>query len=371
MAEGKKHASVDTVYNKFSRLFMVYMLTLVSFVMSIEYFTNRMNCSIPDKLIKKKDFIHASCWSSGLFIYQEMTGKSKDSFYYGIPNNIKHDGLNSINKPCATHTELSTNPKCKPMTKVYYTQYQWLPFYIGLLALIYYLPYPIFKMVNPDLISLHAIVESTEEADGIVYNYFNYDVNPIYRLRLRVWLNILVQMSYIVVNVFSFCFTGYLLNGNYEGYGNNFFKTGNHTKMEENINKNSGQILLPSRGLCEVRSFEIEDNRREILRCEVPANTLYQYTLFVLWNLFVIGVTVSVTGLVTTISGHIFRFLCYGKTVTVRRIFRYMTLREVEYLLIIKQKNMLLYGDVIRKLKDGRTDADGKFVETCSLVSSV
>ena len=42
------------------------------------------------------------------------------------------------------------------------------------------------------------------------------------------------------------------------------------------------------------------------------------------------------------------------------RIGRVLTLRESEYLEFIKKKDMVMYGEVLRKLKQQRSDLQGK-----------
>lgn len=48
------------------------------------------------------------------------------------------------------------NIDCQPMVKRYYLQYQWMPFYIATLSLLFYMPYVLFRIVNTDMISLKA-----------------------------------------------------------------------------------------------------------------------------------------------------------------------------------------------------------------------
>ena len=66
-------------------------------------------------------------------------------------------------------------------------------------------------------------------------------------------------------------------------------------------------------------------------------------------------------GLLLNLGNHLYRFLCYGNEISVRRIYRFISLREIEYLVLIKRENVILYGDVLRMLKEIRSDDDGKF----------
>ena len=50
------------------------------------------------------------------------------------------------------------NLGCIPLKRMYFSQYQFMPFYIASLAVFYYLPYVLFRLANSDLISLKGMV---------------------------------------------------------------------------------------------------------------------------------------------------------------------------------------------------------------------
>ena len=213
----------DSYCDQFSRLFMTKILIIASVIMGFDYYSDRVSCMTPTNSYLSKEFIHSVCWISGFYIYEEMRYNLDESSHYGIPQNINRDGIDQSGQLCSKTDMFGVNERCKPMTKLYYLQYQWMPFYIGTLAVLYYTPYIVFRIVNTDLVSLkEAIKLENHDSDDIVKNYFNYKVNPISRLRLRIWSNILVKILYIVANFFAFYFTDYLLLGNYIGYGTKY-----------------------------------------------------------------------------------------------------------------------------------------------------
>ena len=63
--------------------------------------------------------------------------------------------------------------------RMYFTQYQYMPFYIASLAILYYLPYVVFRAVNSDVIALKKDVLAPGEGEcttgrtggGILYWY--------------------------------------------------------------------------------------------------------------------------------------------------------------------------------------------------------
>ena len=221
----------DSYTDQFSRLFMTKMLLIASLLMSFDYFSDRVSCMVHKESHLSKDFIHSACWISGFYIYKEMTDPSQfwQSGYYGIPRRPDFDGIaDTISHKfhlCQVKDQFHLNKECRPMTRVYYLHYQWLPFYIGALAVLYYLPYIGFRIVNVDLISLKTEMKSlTSDADKIVKNYFNYKINPISKLRLRVLLNICIKLLYIAANVFAFLFTDQLLYKKYINYGPEYLR---------------------------------------------------------------------------------------------------------------------------------------------------
>ena len=74
--------------------------------------------------------------------------------------------------------------------------------------------YVIFRMVNSDLVSLKSAITSTSGAQElIVDNYFNYRVNSLSQLRLRIWSNLSVKVLYLSFSHMSFFLTDHLLYG--------------------------------------------------------------------------------------------------------------------------------------------------------------
>lgn len=216
----------DSPCDQFNRLFMTKMFLIASVILGFDYFSDRISCIHPRKTDLTKDFIHSACWISGFYVYKEMRDRTRESGYYGIPYKIDFDGIDmQTQQLCNTKDVKFFRPECRPMTRVYYLQYQWFPFYIGALGVLYYLPYIMFRIINVDLISLKNVLKSvTVDADHIVRNYFNYKINSMSKLRVRIILNLFVKCLYIMVNLFGFYFTDYLLHGNYRSYGSDYVK---------------------------------------------------------------------------------------------------------------------------------------------------
>ena len=221
----------DSYTDQFSRLFMTKVLLIASLIMSFDYFFDRVSCMGAKDYHLSPHFIHSVCWISGFYIYKEMTDPQKfpQSEYYGIPQKPDFDGIDQFGRLCQTKDEFFRNQDCKKFTRIYYLHYQWMPLYIAALAVLYYLPYIGFRIVNVDLISLKTEIKSLgSDADKILKNYFNYKINSLSKQRSRVSFNISIKLLYIAANVFAFYFTDHLLHGNFIPYGREYLRWSNN-----------------------------------------------------------------------------------------------------------------------------------------------
>ena len=120
-------------------------------------------------------------------------------------------------------------------------------------------------------------------------------------------------------------------------------------------------------GYCEVEEASKDEltvhHNSYVFLCEISTNVLYQYVLVVLWFLFIISISISIIGLISALTEHLMHIICFGRSSPKKTITRVLTLRETEYLQFIKKKNMVMYGDVLRKLKQQRSDLQGKILD--------
>jgi len=78
----------------------------------------------------------------------------------------------------------------------YFLHYQWVPFFVCSLAILYFMPYLLFKAGNSDLISLVDSIKngSLKDVDKIANNYFNYKINSKLKMRLIIGFNFVVKV---------------------------------------------------------------------------------------------------------------------------------------------------------------------------------
>ena len=287
-----------------------------------------------------------------------------DLRYYGLPNALAEDGV----RPDGTLCQVSEDKDCTPMEKTFYLQYQWFPFYVAAIGFLFYLPYIFFRYINSDLISLKGTIKAVEvDIESVVKNYFNYQINPPLRMRLRIVANIGVKIDYLLVNIIAFVVTDSLLNGDFRRYGNEWIawskgsneRAYDYTQSRQQIKP--GEILLPTFGICDVLELA-KDVKHELLNkhrfvCEISQNVLYHYVLILLWFLYIFGMIVSCVGLITQIINHLITKTCFlSQGSQAKKVYQSLTLRECEYLEYVRKNNLPVYGKLIRKLKEERLD---------------
>ena len=288
-----------------------------------------------------------------------------------MPKDMGHDGLDDNDDLCSTEKlgTQTTNTNCKPLTKTYFVQYQYLSFYVASLAVLYYLPYLMFRFLNADMISLKTNIKKDEvdksNVNKITDNYFNYDSNGgIIMLRLKILANLGIKIIYVIVNVGGFLFTDHLLNKNFIHYGLNWIRWSrlSNNNAYDGIKSGypkPGNILLPTMGFCDVT--EGSSSRTSLIVndytfiCEISTHILYQYVLLVLWFIFVTGIVVSSMGLLLHIGMNIFTTLSCAMPQRKKKCAFYnackkLTLREIEYMKYIRMKNLPLYNAILRNL---------------------
>ena len=220
---------------------------------------------MPGSVGLSSGFVGDACWIQGFYIYQEVEFQPDSLGYYGIPVNIDFDGKYSNGKFCTRNVEGHTDELCNPMKKTFYLQYQYMPFFLAALAAIYYLPYVVFKIVNTDIISLKDNIK-TYDATRFVQTVFNPKVNTHSRQRIRVMVNILIKLLYIVSNVIGFVATNKVLYGNFSKFGSAWVDWSGldnalaHDYHGKRPTPKPGNKLLPTFGICEVRATLLIEN---------------------------------------------------------------------------------------------------------------
>ena len=111
-----------------------------------------------------REYLASVCWINGIYLYPELNVHMDKSSFYGIPTSLDYDGLYDVSTAgrapgiCRTVPRFSSskmvNNNCRKMEKLYFTQYQWMPFLVGTLGIFFYVPYMLFRIINTDMVSL-------------------------------------------------------------------------------------------------------------------------------------------------------------------------------------------------------------------------
>ena len=232
------------------------------------------------------------------------------------------DGTYEDGDLCTTIKQFDNelDPDCRPMHTTFYLQYQRMPFLVAALSILFYAPYIAFRTANNDLISLKNTIKSDEpEAEKIAKSYFNHRVNPQRTMYLRIVFNILIKILFLVANLVAFLGLDNLLNDGYISYGNKWVgwsKLNNSMAFDYLGMKDflkPGNLLLPPFGYCELyesaKDIKTKLGNKHKFICELSQNILYQYCLIVLWFPLILGIVISVVGLVLLIVHYVIGIL--------------------------------------------------------------
>ncbi|XP_066925425.1 uncharacterized protein [Clytia hemisphaerica] len=358
----------DSWCDQFTRIFMVKLMTVGALILGMNWYSDKFTCVVPSTLDLDVGFVSQACWINGLYVYEEIRYHADDVGYYGIPTDMTLDGIHpQSGEMCATiNVAHKITDNCKPMKKTFFLQFQYMTFVMALLALLYYFPYAIHRLVNEDLGHLQdTMMEETVDAEEVVKNFFNKKYNMGYRMRMRIFGSIIVKVLYIACNLFAFLALDFLLNHQYMTYG---VKWINWVQLPNEIAYDymgvrhypkPGNELLPAFGFCDVREAsrdmkQVVTNKHRFI-CEISPHTLYQYTFIVTWFFMILSTLISMLGFLLQIFDHAFTIPCFLKSdENARKMYSNMTLRECQYLEFIQQNDMTLYENVLQKLKEER-----------------
>lgn len=353
----------DGYTDQFNRIFMVKVCLMACVILGLNWFKDTITCIIPDTSGMDGGFVKQACWIQGIYIYRDVWNVDGSNLrYYGIPKKLKYDGKRANDELCSVAPE---DKGCIPMHKTFYLQYQWFPFYMGAIALLYYLPYIFYRYVNGDLISLKTNIKAVEvDVVSINRNYFNYQINPKSRMRLRLVGNLFGKIFYVMVNIIAFVATDGLLNNDFRGFGSEMaaWNSGeNSAQLDYTSSRKkfrAGEKLLPAFGICEV--LELAKDIKHTLYnkhkfvCEISQNVLYQYTLMLLWFCLIVGIVVSIVGLIRTIIDQFWHQSFLNQGDLAEKVYKQLTLRECQYLEYIRNKKLMIYNELLKVICEHR-----------------
>lgn len=205
------------------------------------------------------------------------------------------------------------------------------------------------------------------DRDLIVQNYFNHCINSVPKMRMRVFMNAIIKLLYLLVNVIAFMVMNSSLDNTFYTYGTQWMSwTRLNSTMQLDFDARHyplpGNKMLPSFGICDV-----SDTRKDItsvyankavMVCEISSHVLYHYLFLIFWFVLILSISVSIVGLILNICGHINNMKFSRNRDSSKLIYQHLTVRECEYLEFIRRRNLALYGVVIAKLQETKLSTD-------------
>ncbi|XP_066929230.1 innexin inx3-like [Clytia hemisphaerica] len=347
----------DSWTDQWNRLIMCKIFLIIALVIGIDYFQDEITCMISENAAIDGAFVQSACWIMGFYVYPDLSNQWKHVGYHGVPKDLSMDGIDKDGSLCPTITKYGTlDPNCRPMRKEFYLQYQWYPFFVGSLALLYYIPYLVYRFANKDIISLREVIEEGKHSkESILSSHFDRHMNSKNEMRVRVAGIFLVKILYLGVNFFAFSFIDSSMNGRFVKYGLSYLRWNSlpnsvaHDLQQRHRSKPSDQ-LLPPMGICDIdeSSRDIRNtliNRHRFI-CELSQNILYQYCFLIIWFLIVASIVISIYGIAQQVyyCAKGLWVLKMSQTPVYRS--RDISLREHQYLEVIRDIDPLLYQDM-------------------------
>ncbi|XP_066914751.1 innexin inx3-like [Clytia hemisphaerica] len=347
----------DPYTDQFSRIFMVKMMMLTATITGLSWAKDKFTCIVPKNHETTAAFVQKACWINGVYIYKNLNPVF-NSFYYGIPKDISHNGENNYGALCNSDKDQN----CDPLEKTFYLQYQWFPLGVAALAFLYYLPYLLYCVVNADLILLKNSIKKKkrEEVDyqELIDKLFTPSNSP--HGAARTLLNLLVKILYIIVNVLGIVTIDSAINGEYVSFGTSWTKWLRLTPDQRHDytvprNPKAGHSLLPAFGLCEVvtAANDLKNTiyNKHTFVCELSQHVLYQYILIILWYIIVAGIIISIIGFLMHIFSDFTAAFCIGfQGRDISTLYRALNTRERQLLDFVRKKNMPVFGELLDKL---------------------
>ncbi|XP_066934567.1 innexin inx4-like [Clytia hemisphaerica] len=364
----------DGYSDQVSRIMVTKLFIVASLIMGVDWFHDNLSCVHPKDIDVGGEYIESACWIKGFYIYREHEPHHRESGYYGIPNSLSMDGMRPASDRfdddefCSTKESnnnkrkyYKTQSTCQKMDKYYFVHYQWMPFYIFSMSALFYMPYILFRMVNTDVISLKLNMKDDEvTCDDIVEFYFNHDVNPVYKMRYRFFMNFVVKVIYLITNISAFYILDELLDYHFQSYGLDWINwsyqnTTLRYDYERRLAPTPGNRMLPSFGMCDLvisrLDVKVDSVDKITVLCEISSNILYQYVFVALWYVLIISISVAALGVIVYLQQHIHVAFFIKNERSSKYVYKLLTFRECQYLEFIRNRDLTMYGIIVKKLR--------------------
>lgn len=178
---------------------------------------------------------------------------------------------------------------------------------------------------------------------------------------MRIILNLVIKVLYVVISVFAFVTCDFVLNSRFKTYGTDWVKwSQQNSSAAYDFYKRSeptpGNLMLPTFGMCVLansrlsRIKNIEDQVTVV--CEISSNVLYQYVFLVLWFVLIFSIVVSCLGILVYCFSHVHVAFFIRNEKSAKYVYKLLTYRECEYLEFIRRRDLAMYGVIVNKLRE-------------------
>ncbi|XP_063693259.1 innexin inx2-like [Bolinopsis microptera] len=319
-----KAYTLDDAYSRFNRVYLFVFSIICGAVVTLnDYAGETIECHGFD--IFALPFHENYCWTQGIYTLLEA---------YDIPNNnrqIPYPGIIPEQTPCFDFTYSNgTKYVCPnassilPLTRVYHLWYQFISFYFWVCAVVFYVPYLVFR--NSDIGTLKPVVQMLQDPGLSSEDEENQKIEKASRwlaTRLSTFLKakgplqwFLVRHKFFFIVVFDklanlavvvlviYATDKMFVITSYTTYGSDWLMSlsGDHPSYKDSpLDK-----LFPKMVACEVTKWGTTGLVNEAGMCVLAPNVVNSYFFLIFWFVLVLALIVNAFAVLFSTTSHLF-----------------------------------------------------------------
>lgn len=178
------------------------------------------------------------------------------------------------------------------------------------------------------------------------------------RNQLRILGNYIIKLLYFFNGIIGFAIIDHLTHNRFKTLGDEWITYSKNLRFDhdESMLPTPGNKFLPVFGICDLTDVRYDlvrssSNKVRVV-CEISTQILYQYTFILYWFVLIFSVCCSAVGIIIHLGRHLSMLFGRTKQGPGHLYNQYMSLRQVEYLDMIRQRHIPMYNTIKRLLNE-------------------
>ena len=315
-----KSVHLDDGFSRHNRIWLLGICLTFGVLTTIkQYLGHEIKCHGFTKY--QNNFAEDFCWTMGLYTIKEA---------YDMPTSqVPYPGLVPETSICIEFTYTNgTRSTCPndilPLTRLYHTWYQWIPFYFWFCAAVFYLPYiayhtsdiggikPACLLLQEDIKDTHAKkLEKIQKAafkiatEIKVYLRATGPLEFFYKRHKFFFIILFNKLaSFIILILVIYATESMFQIGSFVSYGFNMLSFSR--REDTGYETNPKDKLFPKMIMCEIKRWGASGLEEEQGMCVLAPNVVIQYLFLVLWVILLFSVVINIFSLFFSTSALFF-----------------------------------------------------------------